>query len=176
MNEESSQPNKEAVRLVLAHQTMLKTYIRMFIRDPYVAQETLSDVTLVILHDWEKYDTNRPFERWARGIVRNVALKNLRSELRWPFPISDGVVEGIAEQVDDIDDECVLECRKRALAGCIQRLPIRHRNLVCLRYFEERPYSEISGMVGRTAEALYVVVNRLLNSLHSCIDRQLRRQ
>src|SRR5947207_9934740 len=77
MSSTSEQPHEEAFRQVLAHRTMLKAYVQAIVRDPSLAEDTFSDVTLEIARSWGRFDASRPFERWARGIARRVALANL---------------------------------------------------------------------------------------------------
>jgi RNA polymerase sigma-70 factor, ECF subfamily len=174
MNFEYTAPNEEAVRLVVAHQATLKVCISLVIRNPQLAQETLSDVMLAILKRWESYDQTRPFAGWACGVARHVAMANRRKASQEAMWIADVVLEDLIQEVDD-QDESILELRKRALMGCVEALPFLQRQLIKLRYYESRPYGEISGVVGRTVATLYVSCNRAHKILLNCIQGQLRR-
>lgn len=174
MNAERSSAPEGAVRFVVDHRTMLKAYIRAIIRDPALAEDTFSDVTLAVLTSWERYDPSRPFESWARGIARRVALSNLRRESRQPYLLVEDVLEAVAQEIDEMGGEAKLESRKEALHGCLQRLAPPHRQLIEYRYFENRSYGEISGLVGKTVGNLYVIFNRLHKLLSTCIERESR--
>lgn len=173
MTTDCSTAPDDAVRQVLAHRTMLKAYIRAIVRHPTLAEDTFSDVTLAIINSWHRYDPNRPFETWARGVARRVSLANLRKEAKQPCPLDEEVLELLGQELDAIGNEPALEQRKEALKNCVESLSPKHRQLIEFRYFENRSYQEISGLVGKTVGTLYVVFNRLHKLLSACIEHRL---
>src|SRR4051812_32402992 len=86
-------PDDQAFLSVLAHRTMLKAYILAIVRDTHLAEDTLSDATLAIVHSWNRFDKDQPFAPWARGIARRVALANLRKFRRPMVEVDDDVLE-----------------------------------------------------------------------------------
>ena len=161
--------------MVLAHRTMLKAFIRALVRDPVLAEDTFSDLILIILNSWDRYDSARPFTFWARGVARRVALANLRKEYRQPCLLDEDVLDAVAQEIDKFGGEPQLDMRQEALQSCVQRLKPDHQRLIRFRYFDDRSYNEISALVGKTVGTLYVVFNRLHKMLSLCIERELRR-
>src|ERR1041385_5714272 len=135
---QSGQPSEEAVRQIMAHRTMLKAFISAIVRDPVQAEDIFSEVTIQIIRSWERFDQDRPFSQWSRGVARRVALASLRTECRQALLLEEGVLENIAHEVDELGDETALDRRKEALRECMERLPENDRNLIRQRYFEER--------------------------------------
>jgi RNA polymerase sigma-70 factor, ECF subfamily len=176
MNNQCNELQEEAFRLILAHRTVLIAYIRLIVRDPFLAEDTLGDVTMEIIRSWSRYDPSRPFFQWARGIARNVACSNLRRHNRAPCLLDESVLEGLAEKLDQAGPESELARRKEALGSCMQSLPDNHRQLVQRRYFDNQSYQELSKATGRTLEALYIVFSRLHKALLQCVQRELRRE
>ena len=174
MSSSSEQPHEEAFRQVLAHRTMLKAYVQAIVRDPTLAEDTFSDVTLEIARSWGRFDPSRPFESWARGVARRVALANLRKHSRQPVLLDESVLENLGEDLDKMGDETQLEIRKEVLRGCLQHLSGANQELVRLRYFEHRSYIEISRALSRSVGALYVVFNRIHHALAHCIEKGLK--
>jgi len=121
-----------------------------------------------------KFDRSRPFENWARGVARRVALANLRKRGRQTVLLDESVLDSIGEELDKTGDEAQMEFRKQMLQGCLQRLSARNRELVRLRYFENQSYADISSKLGRSIGALYVVFNRIHRSLGQCVEKGLR--
>jgi RNA polymerase sigma-70 factor (ECF subfamily) len=165
---------QEAFRKILAHRTMLKAYVQAIVRDPILAEDTFSDVTLEIVRVWSNYDKTRDFAPWARGLARRVALTTLRKQGRYPVALDDTLLDQIGEELGAMGDEVELEARKQALERCLESLSTGNRELVQLRYFETRSYLEIAQQIGRSVGALYVRFNRIHQALEKCIEKGLK--
>jgi len=154
---------------VMEHRSMLKAYLLAIVRDPHLAEDSLSDVTLVISRAWPKYDKSQPFAPWARGIARRVALANMRKWHRPTVCLDDDMIEALGEELSGMGDEGELEETKQKLQSCLKKLPPRSRELIQMRYFTETPYEEISQRTGRTLNALYMAFSRIHEALGRCL-------
>src|SRR5436190_23219083 len=146
-------PHDNAFLQVLAHRTMLKSYILVIVRDPHLAEDTLSDVTLAIVRSWERFDAGQPFGPWARGVARRVALTNLRKYRRANVALSDEVLEQLEDDFDAFGSEADQEEQRQQLRSCVQLLPERSRELIQLRYFDGQSYDQIARLTNRTVAA-----------------------
>ncbi|MBN1675234.1 MAG: sigma-70 family RNA polymerase sigma factor [Kiritimatiellae bacterium] len=164
---------EQAFRQVIAHRTMLKAYIQAIVRDPVLAEDTLSDVTIEIARSWARYDPARPFPNWARGVARRVALNALRGLGKRPATLDPEVLEAVGSEIDACGGEARLESRKRLLRRCVAQLSEPNRRLVQLRYFENQTYEQIADAVRRSVNALYVAFNRIHEALSRCIRENL---
>jgi RNA polymerase sigma-70 factor (ECF subfamily) len=166
--------DEEAFRLVLAHRTMLKAFIKSHVRDPILAEDVFSDVILEIVKSRARFDQERTFGPWARGIARRVALASVRREHGQPRLLDATILEGIAAEIDALGGEGELDRRKEALRQCIQRLSEANQRLIRLRYFENQPYEAIARLVEKSVGAIYVIFSRLHHALAVCVERELR--
>jgi RNA polymerase sigma-70 factor, ECF subfamily len=167
------QRQEAAFLQVLAHRTMLKAYILAIVRDPFLAEDALSDVTLAIAHSWARYDPRQPFASWARGVARRVALANLRKGQRHPVPLADEVLESMAVELDCFGGEAEQEPARHALRECVQKLSETNQALVRRRYFAEESYPDMAQATGRSVDALYVAFGRIHHALARCVEKQL---
>jgi len=153
---------------------MLKAYVQAIVRDLTLAEDTFSDVILEIVRSWPSYDKAREFPPWARGVARRVALAVLRKNSRAPLHLDEGLLEQIGEELSSMGDEVELEARKHTLQCCLELLSAKNRELVRLRYFENRSYLEIANQIGRSVGALYVGFNRIHQALEKCIQERMQ--
>ena len=161
--------NDEAFLKVLAHRTMLKIHILCIVRDSHLAEDTLSDATLAIVRSWHTYDPAKPFEPWARGVARNVALANLRKHQRATVVLDEAVLESLGSALDAAGGEAELEGKKQRLRDCVAKLPERSRELVQWRYFDDVSYTDIALRTRRTIAALYMAFSRIHVALAECV-------
>jgi RNA polymerase sigma-70 factor, ECF subfamily len=66
-----------------------------------------------------------------------------------------------------------LDERHEALAGCLQKLAPRDRELVLTRYEPGSGVAEAAQRTGRSMDAAYKALNRLRKLLHDCVTNQL---
>ncbi len=165
-------PQNEAFLAVLAHRTMLKIHILCIVRDPHLAEDTLSDTTLAIVRSWHTYNPEKPFEAWARGVARNVALANLRKHQRATVILDENVLEAMSAALDAEGGEAELEEKKRRLRACLAKLPEHSRELIKLRYFDDVSYVDIATRTRRTIAALYMAFSRIHASLATCVKQR----
>lgn len=147
----SHSPNDETFLKVLAHRTMLKVHILCIVRDHHLAEDTLSDATLAIVRSWHTYDASKPFEPWARGVARNVALANLRKHQRATATLDESVLESLGTAFDAGGGEAALEGKKQRLRECVAKLPGPSRELVQWRYFDNIFYTDSAARTVRRA-------------------------
>ena len=108
-------PDEAFVR-VLEHRTMLKAYLFAIVRDPFLAEDALSDTMLAIARSWDRYDARQPFAPWARGVARRVALTNLRQAGREFLQLDDAVLDEMAVELDRFGSEAEQEHAPRHAA------------------------------------------------------------
>lgn len=162
---------EEAFRQVIAHRTMLAAYVQAIVRDPQLAEDTLSELGVEIARTWSEYDPSRPFAPWARGVARRISLATLRKNRSQPVFLDEDVLDAVGAEMDTLGDEARLETRKRALRECVEKLSEPSRRLVRLRYFENFSYEQIAAALNRSINALYVAYNRIHHALTECMGK-----
>jgi RNA polymerase sigma-70 factor (ECF subfamily) len=172
-NRSTLESHEEAFREILANWSMLNAYLRAIVRNPHLLEDTLSDVALAIARSWPHYDKSRPFGPWARSIARRVAIENLTRQGIRPVLLGEGALEALGAEIETLGEEAIAELRLRALQQCTEKLSEGSRQLLKLRYFENRSYKEISEAIDWTVEALYVAFNRIHKALSECVQRRL---
>jgi RNA polymerase sigma-70 factor (ECF subfamily) len=165
--------NEAAFRQVMAHRTMLASYVRALVHDPDAAEDVFADVSVELVRSWPAYDQSRPFGPWARGVARRVALANARRFGRRPVLLGEQALEVVGAALDSLGDETRMAERAEALRLCLEGMPEQDREMLRMRYFQNRSYEQIAKAVNRTVGALYVAFYRMHRVLRECIRRRL---
>ena len=69
-----------------------------------------------------------------------------------------------------------LDDRREALAGCIEKLGPRDRDLLARRFTDGATTQSTSEQVGRSVEAVYKALARIRQALFDCVQRTLARE
>ena len=99
------------------------------------------------------------------------AKKYRRKMSRDRHVFSEQLIELLAAE-GELEHE-QLESERKALSGCLEKLPQRQRELVRGCYAAGVTIKQVAEDLGRSATSLYKALNRIRSSLLTCIERQL---
>ncbi|MEY2598249.1 MAG: polymerase sigma factor CnrH [Verrucomicrobiota bacterium] len=159
-------------QLFVSHQSALRAFIFGLWPDPCDAEDILQEVFLTITRKASAFTLGTNFLAWARMVARVEVLaarrRRGRHEARLDRMLSAETVAVLAEACPEGWGS---ERRLSALTGCLEKLAPKARELVRLRYFEERGASQIALDLGRSADAVNVALSKTREKLRECMNR-----
>ena len=72
----------QIIQLFIKHHARLWAMAYSIVRDHQLTEDTLQEVSIVLLNKKSQYDPERPFVAWALGITRLQAFKTLEKHRR----------------------------------------------------------------------------------------------
>lgn len=153
--------------------TFVRAYLALHVRDA----ETVNDLAQeTFLHAYEHladYTPGTDFPAWLKTIARTQALKHWRSRQRkqaahdrYLAAIQDRLVRG----AQALEEREPVETMLAKLRRCVDKLSGHARELVRLRYFENRPSREIAGLQGTSVNHVNVTLFRVRQALGQCVE------
>jgi RNA polymerase sigma-70 factor, ECF subfamily len=151
--------------LVERHYTELHRYAFSVLRDERAAEDTVQDAFERALGALGRYPEGRlrdmKLRPWLYRITLNVARNRLRRRREVPFEkVFDLVGAGSNENREGVMD----------VLAALEKLPERQRVAVTLRYLQDLPYAEISGVTGWPEGTAKTLVRRGLARLRRLVD------
>src|SRR6187402_757238 len=163
--------SKQLMRLMTQHQRRIFGYIYTLVPDRHDAEDILQETSVVICEKFAQFQPGTDFAAWACQIafweVRRARQKFARSKVVF----NDEVVEAIGQTAAELIPEA--SARHEALAGCLQKLHPRDRDLVLTRYEPGSGVEQAAARSGRSLEAAYKALGRIRKLLHDCVSNQL---
>lgn len=164
--------------LMREHAEMLTIYLRAVVRDSAAVDELFQETMIEAWKTLDRFDRNRPFGPWLRGIAGRLILAYRRKNAVHGLVLCDaelldhleGRVAALSAQPGDNLDE-KLEC----LRGCLEALPDRYRQAVQLRYRDDLPAATVAERLQLSLEALKKQLQRGRARLADCMERKLTR-
>ncbi len=159
------------VQHFVRHQQELLGYVLPIVGSLNDAQDVLQEAALEIWRCWDRYDPERPFVPWAKGVLRNKALMFLRTRKRFVF-LSDDLAQSLFEQMDQRPTDHGK--RARALDQCLEQLRPQDRELLQHRYHEQgQSLQTLAEQRSRSTNSLYKSLGRIRRQLRECIERRV---
>ncbi len=165
---------EEFIRLLGLSQGRIYSFIITLLPDWTEAEEVLARTSVVLWKKIAEFDSSGDFVRWACGIAYRQTMAYLREQRRGHLTLSMDVLEQIAQQRLDQDE--LLEERRRALRGCLEKLPVSDRQIIETYYdCTKKTAAEVGSQLGRPANTILKALVRIRRALHGCIDRTIAR-
>lgn len=162
---------EEFLKLFLKHQTGIKAFILATVRDRQAAEDVLQEVALTLWKSFNRYDPERSFGAWARGIAAKKILQSAGEKTR-PITLSSEAIDAIALAYDKA--EAGIPREVEALNSCMDQLPAKSRQLLALRYEQSRKLADLARDLSSTIDAVSKTLSRIRIGLQKCIEQRLR--
>jgi RNA polymerase sigma-70 factor (ECF subfamily) len=132
--------------------------------DRDLAEDAAQEAFLVAFRDLSKLKKPGRFGRWLARICRNVASDMAKARIRDKrTPIQDcGSASNDRDEQDNVE----------VVRSIISELPVKNREVVYLRYYDQMSYEKISNVLGVSQEA----VNGRLRRAKRIIAKELLRR
>jgi RNA polymerase sigma-70 factor (ECF subfamily) len=164
---------KVFLRLFLENERRLYAYILTLLANHTDADDVLQETSLVM---WDKFDDKQPpndFTAWGCRIayfkVLDFFKKNKRNRVRF----SEAMVERLSETLVEQASSLQLDERREALAGCIEKLRPKDRELLGARFAGGATTESTAAQVGRSVDAVYKALAKIRQVLFDCVTRAL---
>lgn len=127
--------------------------------DKYVAEDIFQETWLKAVKNIERYNPLVPFKIWIFQIAKNVCRDFQRKSKRWRKNLELLKNEEISLEKDFLPQE------EERLKACFERLPLKYREVIHLRFFEELEYEDIGKILNIPTGTVKSRVNRGLKKL-----------
>lgn len=145
-------------------------YIRKKVACPEDAEDLASEVFAYCYSHYADYDPEKSSVTTWIYLVVNSRIKNYYRD-QVSFADYEAVSETMQDQSIDLDEGIYLEQLHSTLMRAINSLPERQRQIVMMRYFQNRSSEDIASALGLSPGNVRVLLSRALNKLSTDNDR-----
>ncbi len=166
--------DRNALReLFMRYETKLIRYV-MSIRgfERGYAEEVVQDVFLKVWKNIKSFDTSKKFSSWIYAIAHNEAtslFRKFRSRgLHNQVDILNHESE-LTTSFGEITEQFSVEERKNILEKALAEMPFKYKEVLILRYIEDKSYEEISSIIKKPEGTVATLINRAKTSLKEAL-------
>lgn len=177
INDINRKSDEELVLLALKNQDyflfLIKRYegkiLRYIIRISGLRREDsedlLQEVFIKVYQNLNGFDQDLKFSSWIYRIAHNVVIDNFRKKKARPEianldeDINDRIIENIKSDFD-ITKEIDRKYLRKGMEGILKKLDGKYKEVLVLRFFEEKSYEEISDILKKPMGTISTLINR----------------
>ncbi len=160
----SLQDQDNFLYLVNRYKGQLISYIRRLTNiDEEGAEDILQEVFIKVYLNLNDFKDNLKFSSWIYRIAHNQVISNHRKLKARPegykVEIDDQMTRSLASEIDTVAlvDKKLL---KDSLMNVLNKLDIKHKEILILKYWEEKSYREISDIIKKPAGTVASKINK----------------
>jgi RNA polymerase sigma-70 factor, ECF subfamily len=159
------------MRLLVRDQPKMHAYAWQFLRDDHLVEEVLQELALVAVKKGDQVVDEAHFPAWARKTCRNLAMNAVRKRGRSPQLLSTSVLDLLEAQWEKLDPVGGFDLIA-ALRKCVEKLTVRARQMIDLRYVDDLRSGEIAQRLGVKVGTIYISLMRIHRALAECIAKE----
>lgn len=170
----SSTDDRERFLALLGdHEAQLMGFLCAIAPNYQDAEDLLQQTVLTMWQKFDEFEPGTSFVAWGRQIARFKAMNLLKS--RRLTPLDSEVIDLLSVTHAEQDSEERL-ARRRALAGCLEKLPPDDRKLVEVAYGGAQSIKGFATKLGRSAGGVYNSLARIRAALLHCVQATLAKE
>ena len=159
------------MRLFLANQNKIFAYLMMHVPNKLDVEDLLQETAVWMWENFDKYTPGTNFSAWGIQVAKYKILNLSRSQKNSRIKFHPNVVELINEKAEHLLDQA--DQRVDVLQKCLEKLPVKDRNLLYMKYEKGVTIKRLSELVGRPVRGLYKTMSRVHNNLLQCVRHSL---
>jgi RNA polymerase sigma-70 factor, ECF subfamily len=159
------------VSLYAGCQRQLYVYVRSHVPSAADCDDVVQNVGTVL---WEKFDTYKPeesFARWAFGIARLEVLKYRQKQGRRAMGLRAELVDLVAKETLEISETA--DILSEALRKCVEKLSPWSRVVLKQRFEAGKSVREIAQGFGRSERTVYQTLQSIYDTLYDCVQAEV---
>lgn len=158
--------------IVERYQNKLFSYLYRLIGRREEVEDLLQEVFVKAYVNLNSYDTSRKFSSWIYRIAHNEAVNHIkRKSLKRFIPWEDitsakDKLEISSSNLDEGTEKYwVRKEENREVSGAVDRLPFKYKQVLILRYWEDKSYEEISEILSKPVNTVGTLIKRARDRL-----------
>ena len=152
--------------LIVSNQKKIFAYILSIVPNHVDAEDLLQETLAIMWEKFGSYEAGTDFAAWGVTIAR-FRILNFRKKHR-AFLSNEvfDLLEGqVVDRINSLDDQL------ENLSRCIEKLPLRDKKLLKMRYESDLTFEKIAAQFGLSASGICRAISRVHLKLTQCLRK-----
>lgn len=162
--------------IVKKYEDPLMRYIRRITNLEFEdAEDLLQEIFIKVYTNLNGFDTNLKFSSWIYRIAHNEVISNFRKLKVRPEKINSEINEDLLEKIKsdlNIEKEFDQKILEKKLNQIINKLDIKYKEVIILKYLEDKSYEEMSDIIKKPVNTVGTLINRARKQLNNIIKNE----
>lgn len=159
--------------IVRRYQNKLFFYIKKYIWNAHDAEDICQDVFLKVFRNLQGFDIRRKFSSWIYRISHNETINFIRFNSRVKIDSLDQneYLKNTLGNWDRLEEKLDRKENLKNFKKIVDTLPLKYRDVLILKYYEEKSYEEMSDILRKPVNTIGTLVNRAKLKLKALVSK-----
>ncbi len=136
-------------------------------------EDVVQEVFILAYQNLNDYNTNFKFSSWIYRIAHNYTISVMRKNPKYYQNISwdEHDLEQLIESDFNLEENMLQKIDYEKLLHIIDSLPLKYKEVLLLKYLEEKDYQEISDILRKPIGTIGTLINRAKKILRKEIEK-----
>lgn len=157
--------------LMERYEQKLLRYGRKFLSSPDNIEDIVQDVFMSAYQNIKSFNSSRRFSPWIYRIAHNAYVNELKKNSHMPITLPDLdtlLSHTIYEDPAELERE--QKDMKRMIEEGLEKIPLKYKEILLLRYYEDMDYKEMADVLGVPVGTVSVRLKRAREQLKKAWD------
>jgi len=155
----------------------LFAYLYCLVGQKDEVDDLLQNVFIKTYKNLNRFDQKRKFSSWIYRIAHNEAVNHIKRKYLKKFVSWEDVVTAkdkleMSKLKDDAGEEWIRKERIKEVHDIVDRLPVKYKQVLILRYFSGKSYKEMADILGKSTNTVGTLINRAKIKLQEKIQNE----
>lgn len=163
--------------LVRRYSKRLSVYLYRLVGSKEESEDLLQNVFMKVYKHCADFNTSRKFSSWIYRIAHNEAVNYLKRKSKKHFVSWEDISTTKDKLETKSDAKSPLENwiskeKKKDVEEALEKIPEKYREVLELRYFQDKSYEEISKVLKKPVNTVGTLLNRAKNKLFEVVGER----
>ena len=166
--EEVRSKNKELfAEIVSRYQNKIYSYTRRLVNDGEEAEDLTQDVFIKVYKNLNGFDVKRKFSSWIYRIAHNESVNFIKKKSYFKILSieQNEFLKNTMATTENLIEKIIEKENSQKVRELLGKLSFRYKEILVLRYFEEKTYEEISDILRMPTNTVGTLINRAKGQL-----------
>jgi len=155
----------------------LFAYLYCLVGQKDETEDLLQNVFIKVYKNLSRFDQSRKFSSWIYRIAHNEAVNHIKRKYLKKFVSWEDIVTtkdqlDLSSLEDNASEEWIKNERIKEVHDIVDKLPVKYKQVLILRYFSGKSYGEMAEIIGKPVNTVGTLINRAKEKLHEEIKME----
>lgn len=170
MQSSGSNKSSEFMSLLVQNQKWIQAYISYLVPNRADCEDILQDTLTEMWNKFEEYKEGTNFRAWGIQIARFKVFSHQQRNQKSKFRFNPDIVKLLEQETQNSLESGYLEAQKDFLRRCLEKLSVKEKEYLRLRYEQQLTFQGIADRFGISMQAAYKAISLIHARLLACVN------